>query len=40
MLRFGRDMIAAARLRRALIPLLIGGQQPAVGQSLFAQVFR
>jgi hypothetical protein len=32
--------VALARLRFALIPLLIGGGQPSVGQSLFAQVFR
>jgi hypothetical protein len=31
---------ATARLRRALIPLLIGGKQLAVGQSLFAEIFR
>jgi hypothetical protein len=31
---------AMARLRSALIPLLIGGGQPAAGSSLFAEVFR
>jgi hypothetical protein len=30
---------AELRLRRALIPLLVNGGQPAVGQSLFAEVF-
>jgi hypothetical protein len=30
---------AELRLRRALIPLLMNGGQPAVGQSLFAQIF-
>jgi hypothetical protein len=30
---------AELRLRRALIPLLQGGGKPAVGQSLFAQIF-
>jgi hypothetical protein len=30
---------AELRLRRALIPLLQGGGTPAVGQSLFAQIF-
>jgi hypothetical protein len=31
---------ASARLRAALIPLLVGGGQLAIGQSLFADVFR
>jgi hypothetical protein len=31
--------VAEARLRKALIPLLMRGGQPAVGSSLFAQVF-
>jgi hypothetical protein len=30
---------AELRLRRALIPLLMNGGQPAVGQSLFAEIF-
>jgi hypothetical protein len=30
---------AELRLRKALVPLLQGGGQPAVGQSLFAQIF-
>jgi hypothetical protein len=32
--------VAEARLRKALIPLLMRGGQPAVGSSLFAQIFR
>jgi hypothetical protein len=32
--------VAEARLRRALIPLLTRGGQPAVGSSLFAEIFR
>jgi hypothetical protein len=31
---------AELRLRRALIPLLMGGGQPAIGQSLFAEIFK
>ena len=31
--------VAELRLRRALIPLLQGGGKPAVGQSLFAEIF-
>jgi hypothetical protein len=30
---------AAARLRLALIPLLMNGGKPAVGGSLFAEIF-
>jgi hypothetical protein len=30
---------AELRLRRALIPLLMGGGKPAVGASLFAEIF-
>jgi hypothetical protein len=30
---------ATARLRRALIPLLMNGGQPVAGASLFAQIF-
>jgi len=31
--------VAELRLRRALIPLLVNGGEPVVGQSLFAEVF-
>ena len=31
--------IAMARLKRALIPILLGGGQPAIGATLFATVF-
>jgi hypothetical protein len=31
--------VAELRLRRALIPLLVNGGKPAVGQSLFASIF-
>jgi hypothetical protein len=31
--------VAELRLRRSLIPLLLNGGQPAIGQSLFAEIF-
>jgi hypothetical protein len=30
---------AESRLRASLVPLLMNGGQPAVGQSLFAEIF-